>query len=91
MARRQRNTPPQLDNVVLQVGPMVSGGRSLARLEDGRVCLVAFAVEGETVEVRFEKEHADYLEAEVVRVVEPSPQRVAPRCPVFGTCGGCQL
>lgn len=69
----------------------MSGGRALTRLEDGRVCLVAFAIAGETVEVRFEREHADYLEAEVVRVIEPSPSRVEARCPVFGACGGCQL
>ncbi len=91
MGRRQRYRTPQLENTVLTLGPMVSGGRNLARVEDGRVCLVAFGVEGEKVEVRFEKEHADYLEAEVVRVLEPSPSRIEPLCPVFGNCGGCQL
>jgi 23S rRNA (uracil1939-C5)-methyltransferase len=27
----------------------------------------------------------------VARVMEAAPERVAPRCPVFGACGGCQL
>lgn len=29
--------------------------------------------------------------ARLARVVEPAPERVAPSCPVFGACGGCQL
>lgn len=29
--------------------------------------------------------------AHVTAVIEPAPERVAPRCQVFGECGGCQL
>jgi len=28
---------------------------------------------------------------EITEILEPSPLRVQARCPVFGTCGGCQL
>lgn len=28
---------------------------------------------------------------EITALHQPSPRRVAPRCPVFGVCGGCQL
>jgi 23S rRNA (uracil1939-C5)-methyltransferase len=28
---------------------------------------------------------------EISEIHQPSPQRVQPRCPVFGVCGGCQL
>jgi 23S rRNA (uracil1939-C5)-methyltransferase len=70
---------------------MVFGGACLARLEDGRVAFVSFAAPGELVEAQIERSHADYVEAAVTRVIEPSADRIAPRCPLFGECGGCQL
>jgi 23S rRNA (uracil1939-C5)-methyltransferase/tRNA (uracil-5-)-methyltransferase len=32
----------------------------------------------------------NYSEADLVEVLEPSEQRVEPKCPLFGQCGGCQ-
>lgn len=39
---------------------------------------------------RLGKVKASYAKAELVRVLEASPDRVRPPCPVFGRCGGCQ-
>ncbi|WP_439573428.1 class I SAM-dependent RNA methyltransferase [Phreatobacter sp.] len=47
---------------------------------------VPFTLPGEVVEVEGEAERAA-----PVRIVSPSPDRVAPPCPHFGTCGGCAL
>ncbi|MCC6383143.1 MAG: class I SAM-dependent RNA methyltransferase [Dehalococcoidia bacterium] len=96
MPRRSRppvaSAPPFVgDTLRLRVGPLVAGGAALAHLEDGRVALVAHAAPGELVEASVERAHPDYVEAVTVRVLEPSPDRVAPRCPLFGECGGCQL
>ena len=65
--------------------------RGLARTEDGRVAFVLYAAPGELVEALIERAHPDYLEAVTTRVLEPSPDRTAPRCALFGECGGCQL
>jgi 23S rRNA (uracil1939-C5)-methyltransferase len=96
MSRRRRehvpDTPPfRGDVVTLHVGEIVSGGASLARLDDGRVVLVSYAAPGELVQARIERVHADYLEAVTETVLEPSAGRVEPRCALFGECGGCQL
>lgn len=69
----------------------MAGGSGLARMEDGRVVLVAFAAPGELVSALIERVHPDYLEAVVGEVLEASPDRVAPGCELFGRCGGCQL
>ena len=37
------------------------------------------------------REDASYIEAATVAVLDPSPQRVEPKCEYFGVCGGCQL
>lgn len=86
------DTPPFAGDVLaLTAGPIVFGGASLCRLDDGRVVMLSFAVPGERVEAVVDRVHADYLEASVQTVLEPSPDRVAPRCALFGECGGCQL
>lgn len=96
MPRRRKaftpETPPFAGDVLtLTAGPIVFGGASLCRLDDGRVVFLSFAIPGERVEATVERVHADYLEASVTTVVEPSSSRVEPRCALFGECGGCQL
>lgn len=83
--------PEEQTVLTLRVESLVAGGAGMARAPDGRVVFVAFAAPGELVEALVEREHQDYLEAITQRVLEPSPDRVEPRCALFGECGGCQL
>ena len=53
--------------------------------------LASYGIAGEQVVVEVREEHPSYVVAEVVEVLRRSPQRVEPRCPHFGACGGCQL
>jgi 23S rRNA (uracil1939-C5)-methyltransferase len=65
-------------------------GRGVARI-DGKAMFVSGALTGETVLARMRRQHRNYDEAEAVQILVPSPNRVLPRCPHFGTCGGCSL
>ena len=65
------------------------GGKGVGRLTDGRVVFVPFVAAGETAEIVVVREHRNYLEARLLGVEDPSPERVEPRCPYFGRCGGC--
>lgn len=95
MARNRNRAPEGAplpgDVLTLRIEALVFGGAGLAHLEGGRVVFVAGSIPGELVEATVERSHADYTEAAATRILEPSPGRIEPRCPLFGECGGCQL
>ena len=63
-------------------------GDGVAEIRDQAV-YVPYALPGETVEVEAVPGHPDRRRMLAVNV--PSPERVAPICPHFGTCGGCAV
>jgi len=63
----------------------VYGGEGLARI-DGRVVLIPFVLPGEQVRIQM----ADQVHAKLLSITESAPERVAPPCPLFERCGGCQ-
>jgi tRNA/tmRNA/rRNA uracil-C5-methylase (TrmA/RlmC/RlmD family) len=67
------------------------GGEAVARLADGRVVFVPFAVPGERVRIRVVHDRRRFSRAELEEVLESSPDRIEPPCPHFGPgrCGGC--
>ncbi len=54
------------------------------------VVMVPFALPGERVRARVFRNQKNFSEADLVEVLQASPDRIEPRCPVFGACGGCQ-
>jgi 23S rRNA (uracil1939-C5)-methyltransferase len=68
---------------------MAHGGRAVAR-HQGQAVFIASAIPGDVVNVRVVKTGRRHLEAVVESVVTPSPHRIDPPCPYFGSCGGCQ-
>ena len=73
----------------LQIDTLTNLGVGLGRI-DGWVVMVPFALPGESVRVRIFRNHKNYSEADLIDILEPSPERVAPQCALFGKCGGCQ-
>lgn len=69
----------------------VAGARGVAigRMEDGRALMAKGAVPGDTAKVRITKKKKSHWMGEVVEVLQPSSDRVAPQCAHFQLCGGC--
>ena len=67
-----------------------SGGEGVARAE-GMAVFVKGALRGERADVFIEHIGHSAAWGRVERLIEPSPARVEPDCPYYGTCGGCQF
>ncbi|PZP57446.1 MAG: 23S rRNA (uracil(1939)-C(5))-methyltransferase, partial [Azospira oryzae] len=65
-------------------------GRGVTR-DGGKVVFVDGALPRERVACVSYRKKPTYEFAHVQEVLRPSPLRVMPRCPYFGTCGGCTL
>ena len=74
--------------VDLKIHDVAFGGKGVAR-ENGKAVFVPFTVDGELIRAKITREKKQFAEAEVVDVCEGSSHRVQPRCPYFGSCGGC--
>ncbi|MBR4433789.1 MAG: 23S rRNA (uracil(1939)-C(5))-methyltransferase RlmD [Bacteroidaceae bacterium] len=86
MARKKKPLP-LLEGVTIEA--VAAEGKALVRVND-LVVFVPFAVPGDVVDLQLTKKKHSYAEAEVVRLVKPSPDRIEPFCPHFGVCGGCK-
>ena len=65
-------------------------GQGIAH-RDGKVVFVQGGLPGEEIEARLVRSKPRYDVAEIAAIRRPNPNRVAPRCPHYGTCGGCNL
>ena len=73
----------------VDVTTLVYGGEALARLPDGRAVFIPFTLPGEKVRIRLTEDKRNFARAELIEVLQPSPDRVEPLCIHFGLCGGC--
>src|SRR5436190_12717217 len=77
------------DKLTLKIDDIAFGGEGVGRVEDF-VVFVPFVIVGEEVEAEIIELKKNFARAKLLRVLQPSPERVEPPCPYFGRCGGCQ-
>jgi len=74
-----------------QIEKLVPGGAGFLRLSSGQGAFAPGALPGERIRVELAEDHRAYLRAKRWHLLQPSPDRVQPVCPVQGSCGGCDL
>jgi 23S rRNA (uracil1939-C5)-methyltransferase len=75
--------------LTVKLEKLVYGGDVIGRLADGRAVFVPFGLPGEKVKARVVEDKRGHVHARLVEVLEPSPERIEPKCKHFGVCGGC--
>ncbi len=78
---------PVFENI--EITGVAAEGKALVRIND-IVCFVPNCVPGDIVDLQITKKKHSFMEARVLRIVEPSKVRCEARCKHFGVCGGCK-
>ena len=90
--RRSANNDDPPEYAILDLHDWGELGDTLARFEDG-VIRVFGGIPGERVKariIRYRRRRRQHISAITEEVIKPSPHRIAPPCPYFGNCTGCQ-
>lgn len=76
--------------VEVQIGPIAHGGHFVARY-NGQVIFVRHGISDELVKIKITAVSAKIAHADVIEVINPSPDRVSSPCEYAGSCGGCDF
>ena len=80
------------DIIELRITDQAEKDQCFGRLDNGMGVMVSgMLAVGDLVSAKIKKVRQRYIEAFVVEVLEPSPDRTEPLCSYFGVCGGCKL
>lgn len=88
--RNKEHSLQKNDLITLEITDLTEEGQGVGK-KDGLVFFVKDSVMGDRVEARILKVKKNYAYAKVEKLLEASPYRITPLCPVAGKCGGCQL
>ncbi|MCA9922200.1 MAG: class I SAM-dependent RNA methyltransferase [Anaerolineales bacterium] len=77
--------------MTLDLIEMANGGAAVARGKKKLTIFVPYGIPGEKVRAAITSQKNDHAYAELEQVLRPSPDRIEPNCPHFGTCGGCHF
>lgn len=91
---RKRKEYPELKNI--EISSVAAEGKSIARVkfretdETPIVVFIPFGAPGDIVDLKVNKKKKSFAEAQIEKIVSPSPLRIAPKCGHFTICGGCK-
>lgn len=87
---RPKKSKPKLAEQQLLIESLSIEGRGVAK-SNGKTLFVEGALPGEEVTAKITQDHKSYAQAQLVKVVTSSDQRIDAQCEHYNHCGGCQL
>lgn len=88
ISKKREQLPNELIEATIE--SLTHEGRGLTHL-DGKAVFIDEALPGERVRFRYTRTQRHFDEGVAVEILRASPERISPRCPHFGVCGGCSL
>lgn len=86
-----KNTPLTLNaTYTIEIRDLGVHGEGIGSAENFTV-FVPGALPGETVKAKIILIKKSYASGKLISVEKPSPYRTVPQCPVYDSCGGCQI
>jgi len=79
------------ESVETDIRAISSEGAGIGALPDGRVLFVHRTAPGDRVRVEVTEDRARWARGRLLEVLEASPARQDPPCPLYERCGGCVL
>ncbi len=76
--------------IELAVTDLAGDGSGVGRFE-GMVVFVPMSAPGDLLRVRIVKALSSHTYGIIEEILSPSPDRIAPACPAYRQCGGCDL
>ncbi len=84
---KRKKTRITLDSITIT--DYAAQGKAIARHE-GKVIFTEGTMPGDVLDIILTKNKKDWAEAKVLKIVQPSKDRIEPFCQHFGVCGGCK-
>lgn len=79
-----------MEKNVVRIENLDHFGRGIARIDNIPVFIDGVLKE-ELVEIEIVKQKKNFMEGRAIQILETSPNRIKPKCPYFGICGGCDI
>ena len=79
-----------MESVEVKTEKTVFGGNTIAKIGTKTV-FIPYTLPDETLSINIVQHKNDYDNAEIIKIIEPSPYRKTPECKYYGSCGGCNM
>lgn len=86
---RRQNDSATGEIVTVALTDMAQTGEAIGRV-DGVVLFVPFGMPGDRAEIMVTERKRNFARGQLLRLVEPAPERITAPCPYFTLCGGCE-
>ena len=79
-----------METAIVKTEKTVFGGNTIAKI-DSKTVFIPFTMPDETLSINIVQHKNDYDNAEIIKILQPSPYRKQPECKYYGICGGCNM